>query len=107
MIGISIHLHEPKTLAILEGARAYEQEDGRVLALAQVRNLSGRVADEVRLHACLLDELCNVLAVEELAIGGLHPGEQRPVSLCLTPQEGEVALVSLTLSYDMERSNEE
>ena len=106
MIGISIHLHEPKTLAILEGARAYEREDGSILVLAQVRNLSGRVADEVRLHACLLDELCNVLAVEELAIGRLHAGEQRPVSMCLVSLEGEVTLVSLTLSYDIERSNE-
>lgn len=105
MISISIHLHEPEALSILEGARAYEREDGCILVLAQVRNYSGRVADDVRLHACLLDELCNVLAVEELTVGRIHPGEQRPVSICLTPQEGEVALASLTLSYDIERSN--
>ena len=98
---VTIVTHPQQQVSFKENARAYEVESGCFTVLAELLNASTHRIDGVRAYVVLKGALADLIAIEEVMIGSLHPEERRPLKVHISPSGREVSLVQLYLTHEL------
>lgn len=100
-----INATHPELLVVFRpAARAYLNDSGSCVVLAEVENLS--TAEGIRAFAVLKGKEGELLAIEEKAVAALLPGQAIPLKFELSPVGGEAVLVELHLTHEHPRGNQ-